>query len=432
MSRKTQSYLFTTFEAGGVVAPMLTIARRLLNRGHHVRVMSDNCNRAECEAAGATFVPWTRAPSRPGREREFDTFEDWKGPPPEGFMAFMQAVLVGPALAHAEDTIEELRREPADLVVCNEMLFGPQVGCEAIGQKFALVGVNVPVFPIPGVPPFGPGFAPAKTPEEAAMHAEVGKAVLGLFDMALPMLNAARVALGLGTLEHLVDQHKRAEHLLMATSRAFDFAPETLPPRMTYIGPQLGDPGWAQPWTSPFAADDARPLVLVSFSTTFQNHVGGLQRAIDALDGLQLRALVTLGGPVDASEFTAPSNVVLVDSAPHQQVMAQAALVVTHGGHGTVCKALVNGLPQLILPHGRDQGDNAVRITERGAGLSLPADAGVEAIRAAISRLIDEPAFTAAARQLGAKVAREAEQSPVTEILEGLAGCGENGGRAAA
>ena len=430
MSQK--SFLFTTFEAGGVVAPMLTIATRLVRRGHRVRVMSDDCNRAECEVAGVEFIPWTRAPSRPGREREFDTFEDWKGSPPEGFMAFMQAVLVGPALAHAEDTIEELRREPADLVVCNEMLFGPQVGCEAIGQKFALVGVNVPVFPIPGVPPFGPGFAPAKTPEEAAMHAEVGKMVLGLFDQALPTLNAARAALGLAPLEHLVDQHKRAEHLLQATSRAFDFAPETPPPGMTYIGPQLGDPGWAQPWVSPFAADDARPLALVSFSTTFQNHVADLQRVIDAMAGLPVKALVTLGGPVLASEFAAPANVALVDSAPHQAVMAEARLVITHGGHGTTIKALANGLPQLILPHGRDQADNAIRVTERGAGLSLPADAEVEAIRAAIARLLTEPAFTEAAQALGAKVAREAEESPVAEILEGLAGSGENGGRAAA
>lgn len=431
MSDETRSFLFATFEAGGVLPPILTIARRLVRRGHRVRVLSDACNRAECEAAGASFIPWTRAPSRPGREREFDTFEDWKGAPAEGFMTFMHA-MVGPALAYAEDTIAELRREPADLVICNEMLFGAQVGCEAIGQKFALVGVNIALFPMPGVPPLGPGFAPAKTPEEAALHAEIAEASIGLFDQTLPALNAARTTLGLAPLEHLLDQHREAECILMATSRAFDFAPETLPPKMAYVGPQLGDPGWAQDWVSPFSAEDKRPLALVSFSTTFQNHVGDLQRVIDAIAELPIKAVVTLGGPVEACEFTAPANVALVDSAPHQQVMAEASLVVTHGGHGTVIKALANGLPQLIMPHGRDQADNAVRVTERGAGLSLPADAGVKTIRAALLRLLEEPAFTEAARRLGAAVALEAQQSPIAEILENLARCGENGGRAAA
>lgn len=64
-----KSYLFATWEGGGSVAPALTVARKLAERGHHVRVMSDACNRAEAEAAGCEFIPWTRAPSRPDRPR---------------------------------------------------------------------------------------------------------------------------------------------------------------------------------------------------------------------------------------------------------------------------------------------------------------------------------------------------------------------------
>ena len=70
-------------------------------------------------------------------------------------------------------------------------------------------------------------------------------------------------------------------------------------------------------------------------------------------------------------------NCVIVESAPHTIVMRDAALLVTHGGHGTVMRGLVNRVPMLVLPHGRDQNDNAVRITERGAGLSLMPDASV-------------------------------------------------------
>jgi UDP:flavonoid glycosyltransferase YjiC (YdhE family) len=102
-------------------------------------------------------------------------------------------------------------------------------------------------------------------------------------------------------------------------------------------------------------------------------------------------------------------------------IMGQAALVVTHGGHGTVCRALTHGRPMLVMPHGRDQNDNAVRVTARGAGLSLPPDASTTEIRACLQRLLDEPQFRSAAATLGAAVAREAADSPVVAELEALA-----------
>ncbi len=53
------NFLLTTWEGGGCVPPMLTVAAGLLARGHRVRVMSDLANREEVEQSGATFVPWT-------------------------------------------------------------------------------------------------------------------------------------------------------------------------------------------------------------------------------------------------------------------------------------------------------------------------------------------------------------------------------------
>lgn len=335
-------------------------------------------------------------------------------------MNLVDALLVGPALAFAKDVIAETWREPADLVVSSEMLFGVLAGCEAVGQKHAMLTANIALFPLPGVPPLGPGLPPARTDEDRALHAAITAETLAMLDRALPTLNAARSALDLPPLAHLVDQHKSAEALLLATSRAFDFAPDVLPRGVRYVGPQLGEPTWVTPWVSPFAPGDGRLLGLVAFSTTFQNHAGPVQRAIDAMADLPINAVVTLGGSLRCDELRAPRNVVLLDNAPHHQVLREAALVVTHGGHGTVMKALAHGRPMLLMPHGRDQNDNAARVTERGAGLALPRDSDVAAIRAAIQRLLEEPAFAAAARALGAAVAREAAQSPVVDVLEQL------------
>jgi len=146
-----------------------------------------------------------------------------------------------------------------------------------------------------------------------------------------------------------------------------------------------------------------------------------LQNVIDALAPLPVRVLVTLGGSIAREDLTAAINCEIVESAPHTIVMRQAALVITHGGHGTVMRALVSRIPTLVIPHGRDQNDNAVRVTARSAGLALPPTASTAEIRAALARLLDDPTFARAAAGLGEAVARDVARSPVVKILERLA-----------
>jgi MGT family glycosyltransferase len=416
-------FLFTNWEGGGTVTPAAEAARRLVARGHYVRFMSEACNQTEAEAVGATFVGWKRAPNRKDRSRESQVFEDWAAATPqEGLLGVVRDIWCGPALAYAQDVIEELQRESADLVVTNEALFGIMAGCESLGQRFAVMSPNISLAPLPGVPPLGPGLAPARDQQERAMHVEIGKAVEAMFDSGLPALNAARAALRLGSLSHVVDQFGSAEVQLLATAKAFDFPADSLPHRVRYVGPLIADPQWARAWTSPWLDSDVRSLVVVSFSTTFQNHAGVLQNVIDSLAALPVRVLVTLGGSIDASELRASDNCIIVDSAPHTVVMREAAFVVTHGGHGTVMRALMSRAPMLVIPHGRDQNDNAVRITERGAGLSLMPDASVKAIREACKRLLTQAKFRTAAERLGDLVAAEVEASTLIEELEAATG----------
>ncbi len=413
------SFLFTTWEGGGNVTPALVVVRRLVERGHRVRVMSEECNRPESEHAGAAFVAWTRAPSRKNRSPETQIFRDWaEATPQQGLLTVIRDVWCGPALAYARDVMDELQREPADLVVTCEGLFGVMAGCESLNQRFVILSPNISLAPLPGIPPMGPGLAPPRSDEERGMHAEVANAVQAMFDSGLPSLNDARAKLGLGALDHVTDQFKAAKVELLATSRAFDFPADPLPDRVRYVGPQIGDPHWVQSWDSPWSESDTRPLVVVGFSTTFQNHAGVLQNTIDALAALPVRVLITLGGSINAADLRAGDNCVLADSAPHSIVMREAAVVVTHGGHGTVMRSLLSRAPMLIIPHGRDQSDNAVRVTERGAGLALMPSASVGDIRDACERLLNDPSFRVAARKFGDRVAIDKENSPIVDELE--------------
>lgn len=416
---RASSFLFATADLGGNVSPVMPVVRRLRQAGHRVRVMSDGTNRPDAEAAGARFMDWHRAPNRTVRSRETE-LPDWDLPVDDGLRMVAQHI-AGTALVYAQDVMEELRREPADLVVGFDMLLGPALACEALGQKLALLGTMISFFPLAGMPPIGSALPPARTDAERRREAERRAAFEALLDGELPALNAARAELGLPPLSHLADQLDAAAVHWLGTARAFDFPGATLRPAMRYAGPLIGDPSWADPWRSPWPRDDTRPLVLAGFSTSFQNHAGVLQRVIDAAASLPVRLLVTLGGAIRPDEVRPATNSAVVTSAPHSAVLPGTRLVITHGGHGTVMAALMHRLPMLVIPHGRDQGDNAVRITERGAGLALPASASAEEIRAALARLLDEPAFRSAAHRLGDAVAAEADRATLVRDLEALA-----------
>lgn len=180
-------------------------------------------------------------------------------------------------------------------------------------------------------------------------------------------------------LERSADQMRRQETLLLIDEE-FDF-PATFPAAVRYAGTQLDDPSWTEPWT-PQAGD--APLVLVAMSSSYQAQDAVLRRVTAVLGTLPVRGVVTTGPAVDPSAIEPPDNVQVVRSAPHAAVLRKASVVVTHGGHGTVVKALAAGLPLLIMPMGRDQGDNAARASARGAGLRLKTGASSRAVAAAL------------------------------------------------
>src|ERR1700690_4147221 len=52
--------------------------------------------------------------------------------------------------------------------------------------------------------------------------------------------------------------------------------------------------------------------------------------------------------------------------------MPHGAAVGCHVGHGTVVRALINGVPVVAVPHSGDMAENAARIDWAGVGVRLP------------------------------------------------------------
>jgi MGT family glycosyltransferase len=365
------------------------------------------------------FRPWVRAPHHVSRRAEDDYTRDWELRNPTAVLGnLMDTLMVKPAPLFAAETLAVIDDVQPDVVASSFTLLGAMLAAEARRVPCAALVPNVVSLPAEGMPPFGTGFIPAKGRLGRARDRTINALVDRLWNKGLPELNRARASLGLAPLPRLLAQYEQVDRVLALTAAAFDF-PAELPATVRYVGPQLDDPAWAEPWTPPDQKD--RPLVLVAMSTTFMDHVDQLQRAVTALGSLPVQGLVTTGPAIDPEQITAPRNVTVVRSAPHHQVLAHAEVLLTHGGHGTVMKGLLAGVPIVCMPTGRDQPDNAARITHRGAGIKINRKAPPHAIAVAVQRILDDPSFRISAVRLGDQIRTEADSGAALAELEALA-----------
>ncbi|MGI9021159.1 MAG: nucleotide disphospho-sugar-binding domain-containing protein [Solirubrobacterales bacterium] len=359
------------WDGGGNVAPQLLIARWLVERGHEVRVLGHRSLRDRIERIGAAFSGFAKAPEGDSSRPESDLIRDWEGRTPIGaFARTRDNLMFGPALEFAQDVIATAEGWPPDVIAFDYLLLGAGIGAERLGMPSAIL-VHTP-YPLPteGVPPFGQGLMPATRWPGRVRDKVLARGFDLLFAPGLKAANAARRELGMGPLGHYSEQLHHANVALVLTSAAFDFAGSAeLPPNVRYVGPVLDRRAEPGGWDSPWPDDHPHPLVLASFSTTFQGQRDLAERVLAALDGLPVRCLLTSGPALDLGGIRIPPNVSQRRFVPHAAVLRHTDLVITHAGLGTVHAALASAVPLLCIPDGRDQNDTAARVVAAGAGL---------------------------------------------------------------
>jgi MGT family glycosyltransferase len=293
-------------------------------------------------------------------------------------------------------------------------------GAEVAGVRAVILMHGPCMIPRRDVPPIGTGFMPARGSLGRLRDRSAAAVALAVLRSGMPALNQARTEFGLAPVRNLPDLMGRADRILVCTSPGYDFGSGSVPANVRYVGPQLDD-------TASGASGDrwdglpAQPLVLVGLSSTVMRQEGLLQRAADALGQAQVRGLVTTGPAVDPAVISAPDNVTVTRWVRHANVLPHCSAVITHGGHGTVMKALIAGVPLVLVPLGRDQPDNAARVVHAGAGIRLRKNASVGALRAAVDRVITDPRYRAAARRMASRLAAERDDNRVVDELEQVA-----------
>jgi len=163
------------------------------------------------------------------------------------------------------------------------------------------------------------------------------------------------------------------------------------------------------------------PLVLVAPSTSKDPDNLLVRSALKALTGEPVRVVATTNNVIPSNPIEVPDNAVLVNWLSYSQVMPQAALVLCHGGHGTVARALHEGVPVLTCPAAGDMNETAARITWAGVGLSVRWSlTGPNTLRWTVAEVLGDPAFRSNAERIAAWSRENNGAARGVELVEDL------------
>jgi MGT family glycosyltransferase len=377
-------FTFLTWDGGGNLPPAVGIAQELVARGHAVRFLGYLSQRAAIEARGMAFSALPRSGS-------FDLYGERA--PEERLPAITRNVWACPE--HLIDIPDALAAHTTDVLVVDFLMQGALAQARRTAIPVAVLAHSS----VAGIVP----------PPESPM----GSARLALS-------NSLRATIGLPRMQRLNDGWDGLP-TIVTTIAELDDAADGASNTVHYVGP-VAERTPQSTWVSPWAPNDARPLVLVSFSTTrLWDPASRIRNTLAALAGEPVRVLLIAGGNSLQQEL--PENVTTRTFVPHGEVLPFVSATVTHCGHGTVTASLAHGVPIVGLPYpAADQPYLAARIQALGAGVAMDGESSPAIIKSAVRNLLDQPSFREAAARLCQAIRAAPGPTGAADVLEQLAG----------
>jgi MGT family glycosyltransferase len=388
--------LVAAFGDPGHVFPAISLGRALAGRGHEVVIETWEERRAAVEGAGLGFAA----------AEEYRMF-----PPPEPDSADGQH-----AAEAARALLPLLERMRPHVAVSDILTLAPALAAERAGVPLATLIPHIYPVVEPGLPFFAIGLRPPRTPLGRAIWRAGQRALNVGLEHGRRDLNQQRERLDLPPVEHFHGGIS-PDLALVATYPQLEY-PRQWPAGVEITGPmtfEVPHPAIALP-------PGDRPLVLIAPSTAHDSENHLVRTALKALADEPVRVVATTNRVVPQAPIEVPPNAVLVDWLSYSQLMPAASLVISHGGHGTVARALGAGTPVLICPIIGDMSETAMRVAWAKAGLSLPWRlCRPEPLRWAARRILHDRSFATEAAKIAAWGRENDGAERGAELVERLA-----------
>ncbi|WP_078326688.1 glycosyltransferase [Mycobacteroides salmoniphilum] len=287
----------------------------------------------------------------------------------------------------ATANVDQLRELSPDLIVSDVITACGGMAAELLGVPWVELNPHPLYLPSKALPPLGSGLAPGVGLRGRLRDVLMRKLTQKSINEGLSQRSQARVGIGLSA------KDPGPVRRLIATLPALEVPRPDWPDEAVLVGPLHWEPTDVvlQP------PSGSGPVVVIAPSTAFTGAEGMTELALQALELAGARVVVSALDP-DASGL--PSWAV-AGLARQDLLLAGADLAICGGGHGFLSKALLAGVPVVVVPGGGDQWELANRVVRQGSA-ELVRPLNRDSLTAAIGRVLGARRYTEAARRAAA------------------------------
>ncbi|MGB3354505.1 MAG: nucleotide disphospho-sugar-binding domain-containing protein [Mycobacterium sp.] len=297
-----------------------------------------------------------------------------------------------------------------DLVISDSITTCGGLAADLLGLPWIELNTHPLYRPSKGLPPLGSGLAPG-----AGLRGRLRDSVLRSLSArswraGLRQRSEARVGIGLPAVD------PGPLRRLIATLPALEVPRPDWPTEAVVVGPLH-----FEPTTSVLELPPGDGPVVVVAPSTANTGASGLTEL--ALETLVPGDVLPKGARVVVSRLEGPEGQIppwaVVGLGRQDELLSRADLLICGGGHGTVAKSLLAGVPMVIVPGGGDQWEIANRVVRQGSA-QLIRPLTPDALAAATREILGSPRYREAARRAGAGAAEVADPVRVCHDALGL------------
>jgi rhamnosyltransferase subunit B len=421
-SARRLNVLLPTLGSAGDVHPFIALGRALRARGHRATLITNPFFQESIEAQGLDFLPVGTVADVQSAVADPDLWH-----PNKGFSVVAKRVII-PSISEIFRIIEK-QADAGTVVAASSIAFGARIAQEKLGLPTATVHLQPTVIrSLVDQGMFG------KLRISSSQPMWFKRALFRFIDWAAidrllqRPLNDFRSTLALPPVARVLSGWLHSPQCVIGFFPDWFAPPQPdWPPNVHLVGFPLWDGASDAPSARaplPHAARDfldagEAPVIVTpgSAAATMQDY---FTESIAAVHGLGLRAMLITNFP-EQLPSSLPPGIEGFGYLPFGEVLPRAALIVYHGGIGTLAQAVKSGIPHLVVPSAHDQFDNGWRIAGLGLGRSLPRT-GYRALRAAaeIRALLGDRGMLRRCREAAARVDSHAALARACDLIERL------------
>ena len=393
--------VLTPVGSSGDVNPFVIVGRELRRRGHQVTLIAPEVFGAVASNAGLDFVP---VGTREEYERATNNPDLWH--PRRGVAVALSEVVR--YLRPAYVAIERVDVPNETMIVGHALSFSSRVFEETHRVPSATLHLAPSIFRSDFKQPALPsGSDVSSWPRWAKRALWWGVDRFGVDPLVAPSLNAWRAELGLPPVSRIFNAWFHSPQRLIGLFPDWFGDPQPdWPPQLRLAGFVLSDESCA-PDDKPrglsseleqFIGAGGAPIVFTP-GTANRHAAAFFRAAIDATASMQCRAVLVTPYRDHLPE-SLPPHVHHTGYAPFDRLFPRASAVVHHGGIGTCAQGLAAGVPQLLMPMGFDQPDNAARMARLGVAEAIvPSKFTGQRVAASLTRLLSRDSVASSCRR---------------------------------